>query len=291
MIYIVLPVHNRVKLTLKCIESLYSNDAPFTMVVVDDGSTDGTSMLIKEKYPNVIILEGDGNLWWTASINKAIRFITESFSTNNNDYILCINNDLIVDSNYLSSMLSIAYQNSKRMVGSISVDIHNQEFLSFCGVKWNSFTAKYNNLAKSLYKNSYLNFRNTIKRSYIESDFIPGRGMLFPIRLIENIGLFDELNFPQYASDYDFSLRAKNVGYQLVISTNSIIKSHTEKTGIYQVHRGWGFRRLLENYTSIKSPVNLKTRYRWAKKHGEIPLLYLFFDSLRVGKGNVKKLF
>ena len=63
MIYIVIPVFNRKQFTKDCLDSLRKQtDKRFKVVVVDDGSTDGTSDMLKEEYPEVHILYGDGNL-------------------------------------------------------------------------------------------------------------------------------------------------------------------------------------------------------------------------------------
>ena len=64
-IYIVIPVFNRLKFTKDCLDSLRKQSyGEFKVIVVDDGSTDGTYQHLKENYPEVIVLQGDGNLWW-----------------------------------------------------------------------------------------------------------------------------------------------------------------------------------------------------------------------------------
>ena len=77
MIHIIIPVHNRLALTKKCIESLdnqsYKN---WNLYILDDGSSDGTSNWINKINRNDIkLIHGNGNLWWTGSIHKAVSNI------------------------------------------------------------------------------------------------------------------------------------------------------------------------------------------------------------------------
>ncbi|MFP3345185.1 glycosyltransferase, partial [Halomonas sp. SIMBA_159] len=75
----IIPVHNRKNITLKCLETLKQCgdlDRYYT-IVVDDGSTDGTSEAITNLYPEVTILTGDGNLWWTGAIRKGMEYAYE----------------------------------------------------------------------------------------------------------------------------------------------------------------------------------------------------------------------
>ena len=97
-IAVVIPVHNRIVYTLKCIECLKAQYVPIYIVIIDDGSTDNTNDLILSKYPEVKIIKGDGDLWWTRSVNIGIHHILglKCF-----EYILVINNDTIVESDYL----------------------------------------------------------------------------------------------------------------------------------------------------------------------------------------------
>ena len=67
LIYIIIPVHNRKALTLACLENLKTNGdlQKYQVIVVDDGSSDRTATEVKENYPEVIVLQGDGNrLFW-----------------------------------------------------------------------------------------------------------------------------------------------------------------------------------------------------------------------------------
>ncbi|HYX05715.1 MAG TPA: glycosyltransferase, partial [Bacteroidales bacterium] len=78
---IILPVFNNLQYTKKCLETLYQNrdNARLTkeqvkIVITDDGSKDGTSEWLANNYPEVYVLKGNGNLWWSGGVNKGIRF-------------------------------------------------------------------------------------------------------------------------------------------------------------------------------------------------------------------------
>ena len=281
-IYIVIAVFNRLKFTKDCLESLQKQSyRNFQVIVVDDGSTDGTYQYLKENYPEIMILQGDGNLWWTGATNLGVKKALE-LSSSPDDYILTLNNDLIVADDYLAQLIHVSIQEKPCIVGSVSVNINNESKVVFAGLKWNKITAKYSKPKE--FTNCYNELQS--HNLFIQSDLLPGRGTLIPIDLFKQIGLFDEKNFPHYAADDDFSLRGRKSGLKLLVATNAVVKSHVEESGIKPISGTDKITRtiagLRESFGSIKSVTNLSIRYRWAKKHTPIPPLYFCIDFLRV---------
>ena len=67
---VVIPVHGGLPLTVRCLESLRMCDpVPVMVVVVDDGSPDETAAYLATHDPDVHVVAGDGNLWWSGAIN------------------------------------------------------------------------------------------------------------------------------------------------------------------------------------------------------------------------------
>jgi len=65
MIYILIPVHNRKEFTRQCLLSLRKQTyKKIKIVVIDDGSLDGTGGMLAREFPAVHVIKGDGNLWW-----------------------------------------------------------------------------------------------------------------------------------------------------------------------------------------------------------------------------------
>ena len=93
MIYVLIPVHNRLKLTKNCVNSLLKqkNCEKIKIVIVDDGSTDGTSDYFKKNFPKIDILQGTGNLYWGGAINYGIIKKKSKI----NDWLLIVNNDTV----------------------------------------------------------------------------------------------------------------------------------------------------------------------------------------------------
>ena len=77
MIHVVIPVFNRLELTKPCIESIKKNEkfCALSIVLIDDGSSDGTSEWIKKNYPEITILHGTGSLFWDGAVHYGIEYI------------------------------------------------------------------------------------------------------------------------------------------------------------------------------------------------------------------------
>ena len=70
----IITCHNRKEKTLTCLENLMNQEAvggiDLKVYLVDDGSTDGTGDMVKQSFPHVNMLQGDGTLYW----NGGMRF-------------------------------------------------------------------------------------------------------------------------------------------------------------------------------------------------------------------------
>lgn len=61
----ILTCYNRKEKTFQCLASLFEIIPTCKVYLVDDNSTDGTSTLIHQKFPQVYLIQGNGNLFWS----------------------------------------------------------------------------------------------------------------------------------------------------------------------------------------------------------------------------------
>lgn len=225
MIHIIIPVHNRIESTIKCLYSVYDQDCIdlIQITIVNDGSTDNTENILIEKFPDVKILKGDGNLFWGGSVSYAIENILKI--AEKNDWILLMNNDVYLKSNSISSLLSIArIYNRKAILGGISVDSTDKKTIIKSGTIVKNW---FLNLTEHVYEG--LNYEH-IKHEPINVDFLTARCLLHPIEIFKKVGNYDSKNFIHYAGDDEFTFRVKKFGYYSLLCPNSSHFLNSEKT-------------------------------------------------------------
>ncbi len=204
---IVTPVHNRRELTLQCLKSLSRIDCTgldVHIIVVDDGSTDGTNAAIREKFPKVEIIKGDGNLWYTAGTNLGIKTALEYEP----DYILAINDDSVFDEKFLQRMIQCAEKHPQSVVGALLLLWDTPHKVFQVSPKW------------YFWKGGWQHWQNqtvwTIPKNPWEVELIVGNCILYPVRAIREVGLMDPSKLAQYG-DAEYTPRLRKNGWRLLI--------------------------------------------------------------------------
>lgn len=259
MIEIIIPVHNRRAVTLRCLELLTrQTNVDFRVTVVDDGSSDGTSEAIRERFPKVDLLQGDGSLWWAGATNLGIRHALQR--QNVAPYLLMLNDDVEFDSGYLACMEGYGNENPGSLIGSLAVYGEDPARVFWCGE-----AASYRQCRYGYEKRGDLS-------GCVPAEALPGRGMLVPTEAFWRVGLFDEKAFPQYAADFDFSLRARKAGYGLLCCCDTAVVVSTSETGPGSVYRSDPFGVFLRSFWNVRSPNYLPALWRfWTRHYGVIP--------------------
>lgn len=262
MLYIVIPVYNRISFTRNCLNSLKRQTfKDFKVIVVDDGSTDGTDEMLAREFPEVRCLTGDGNLYWTASTNLGIEYALEEGATK----IMTLNNDVIAKEDFVSNMMLWAQKKPDALLGALAFDAETQ-LPSYGGEVINWITASSQNLLDYYNTNSKLT-------GIHEVTHFPGRGLLIPVSVFKKIGLFDGHNFPQYAADYDFTHRAIKAGYPVYCNYDAQIYIYPEESGSQKVRNSKSLNNYYYYLFGLKSAGNLVKFTKYAFKN--CPPVYL----------------
>lgn len=216
-VYVVTAIHNSIEHTKKFIKCIkHSTFKNVKTIILDDGSTDGSFDYISRYNPDILVIKGSGNNWWTEGLNICIRKALSLAS--NEDYILTINNDCVFDKYYIKKMFEkIQSLKNKAVLSSFECDsITKREVTGYL----------YNNWQEGKISN------NIRPRGCKEVDIVYTKGTIFSVKCIKNIGLLDTKNFPHYASDLEYAARLKRHGYSLYIDSACRVFCDQQRTGI-----------------------------------------------------------
>ncbi|MFC7678023.1 glycosyltransferase family 2 protein [Paenibacillus sp. GCM10028914] len=201
---IIIPTFNGRQLLKDCVYSIKRyTEEPYEIIVVDNGSTDGTVDVCRQEGITFISLAN--NAGFPAACNKGLKIAT-------GDTLLLLNNDVIVSRNWLSNMLECL--NSSADIGIVG------PLTNYASGK-QQIEMPYTNLEEMA---EQLNEPDSGK--WLPVDRIVGLCFLFKRELMEQIGLLDERFSPGHYEDDDYCYRARQAGYTFRLAGDVFIFHH-----------------------------------------------------------------
>jgi GT2 family glycosyltransferase len=190
---------------------------PISIVVVDDGSTDGTAEYL-DAQKDITVLKGDGSLWWGGAVDLALRHVFEH--AGERDWVLFVNNDTKIESNFIQTLLDIAHRHSPAAVGSVIRDLEPPHRLLSIGPLIDPWRFHVKDAIESLHPGD--------AEGLVAVDALSGRGVLYPVSALRKVKGVRTRWLPHYLADYELSLRVRSQGWQLFVCTDAAVYSANE---------------------------------------------------------------
>lgn len=264
---ILIPVYNNLDFTKKSVVGLLevqkeTINGEIKIIVIDDGSSDGTYQWLKQNTPQIEVLQGNGNLWWSGAINMGAKYAIEKLNV---DYIVLWNNDISFDENYFKNLFDLVDKtNRNTIIGSKILVKEKPDYVWSMGGRFNPRNGKYD-----MY--GYYQKDGEQYKQVKNVDWLTGMGTIIPAEIVKKISYWNEKAFPQYHGDSDFTYRAKLAGYNIIVNPALILYNNTRTSGVE--HRG-SFKQLLRLTTDIKSKSNLSKNLKFYGLYSKSYLAY-----------------
>jgi GT2 family glycosyltransferase len=201
-IAVLLTVHNRCHLTVACLSALFNQKLPgdfeIQVYVVDDGSSDGTTDEIHRRFPSVIVLQGDGKLYWCGGMRRA----WSEASKGQVDYYLWLNDDTTLLPGAIVTLLDVASA-TRLMCGRDPIVVGS---------------TRDPDTGALTYGGRWLQESALIEPSSAAQacDTINGNVVLIPRAVFEEVGNLSQ-EYTHAIGDHDYSLRAARKGVPVYV--------------------------------------------------------------------------
>lgn len=218
--HIIIPVYNRKNVTLSCLNMLRPLiGSGWQVVVVDDGSTDGTAQAIAEEFPAVTMLLGNGDLFWTGAMELGMRHAIDAGC----NCCVWLNDDLTLDERAIEQVTELAIERQAVVTGQGVIDLED-------GSQW-FFPLLYGD------KNCLKAKEGRVEGSEpISVDSCRGNLVAIPRAVVERIGFPDGKNIPHAGGDTDYTLRATKAGFPCLTLPTAVFH---EAENIRDDNRSW----------------------------------------------------
>ncbi len=191
--------------TVACVHSLQAQtQQALCIVVIDNGSTDGSESFLRSHLAGVEIIQSGRNLGFGGGCNIGLRQAMQQGA----QYVWLINNDATASPETLQSMVAMA--ESEQGLGAVGAVIHDaagaQQVQCWGGGVVNTW------LGRS---------RPNLQPGPL--DYLTGACLLLRVEALKQVGLFDEQRYFMYWEDVDLSFRLRRAGWGLGVAAQTCV--------------------------------------------------------------------
>ncbi len=199
-IAVLLTVFNRRETTLTCLESLFSGSVPegysIEVYLTDDGCTDGTTDAVRERFPDVRIVAGDGSLYW----NRGMIAAWNEAAKSDPEFYLWLNDDTTLLSDAIGNLIRTAEKNTGSIIVGTCHASDNPDRITYGGRDTNM---------------KLIDPKDSGKTSRCKT--FNGNIVLVPAEVYRKLGTLDPV-FRHSLGDFDYGLRASESGIDSVVA-------------------------------------------------------------------------
>jgi GT2 family glycosyltransferase len=198
---------NQPEFTLACLKSLERIDYPsFDIIVIDNGSEDGSPTAIRHAYPNVTLIENGRNLGFAGGNNVGVKCALAAGA----DYLLLLNNDTEVAPNLLRAMVDVG--ESDPSIGALGPTIF---YFDHANVIW-SAGGSVDRIGEPRHlRENQVEQNDDLPVRVEDVDYVTGCAFMVKRSVVENAGLLDE-RFFIYFEETEWCARIKRAGFRIV---------------------------------------------------------------------------
>lgn len=205
-IAIIITCHNRKAKTLRCLDNLFNQSeigyVRLHAYLVDDGSTDATGKAVLEKFPQVNLLQGDGNLYW----NGGMRFAFAEAMKHDYDYYLWLNDDTFIYPDTLKLLID-TFDLLKKRKGNESIIVGTIKDINSGLVNYSGY------IQKSKMKPLQFTLLDVNSEPQL-CDTFNGNVVLISRKIAQRVGNMSHHFSKMHSGDLDYGLRAKYAGFE-----------------------------------------------------------------------------
>ncbi|MFH1613089.1 MAG: glycosyltransferase family 2 protein [bacterium] len=230
--------YNGLNLLKNCLESIKKQTYSFMeIILVDNGSQDNSVQFIKEKYPEIIIIENKKNLGFCKGNNKGVKKAS-------GEYLFLLNNDTVLDENCILNLIEEIKTKPSNCIGVFPKLLFKDAplLINAFGVIWN-YKNHWRDNRVGLLDLGQFNFSEQVFGSLFSA-------VLFKKNEFIEIGMFDE-NFFCYGEDFDVSYRANILGYVFYTSPQSIVYHQYRASSGDKKNPEYSFYLFIRNYFQV----------------------------------------
>jgi GT2 family glycosyltransferase len=282
---IIIPNYNGIQFLEGCFVSLESQNYPCKVVIIDNGSDDGSVEYIKENYPNFKLIDNKENLGFSKAVNQGINSI-------HSEYVFLLNNDAELGPNCILNLLKcIKSDDNIFAVASKMIQYHDHNKIDDAGDEYTIFgwTKK---VGDGKNPELYAHGREIFSACACAA--------IYRTSVFDEIGLFDE-NFFAYMEDVDISYRARIHGYKCVYCSEAVVYHRVSGTSgskynefkiklaarnnIYVPYKNMPLPQLILNFVFLFIGYSIKYLFFLKKNQGKY-----YLEGLKLGLNSLDKI-